>query len=236
MWIFSLEYQILNDFPSNVLIRIPFTFPPFLPGPAFVIIPAMQSSVWGQLAGIFDPPTGVRWGTRQGERVSPCNAVYRTGNWTVLLGLFRFIIHSFWSVFFFFFFSSYFCLFLKCFSGVRNICRHRVKRQLLRDSKNKVTFFPSRNDSLWELRRLFTVNLALVFLAATYLSWVVRCCSKGRLKAKKSADPTSCNSDDLSRRRFQTPRDRLICRHAERICCVKEMQKLSCQSGKYEAT
>ena len=85
-------------------------------------------------------------------------------------------------------------------------------------------------------RCLFTLNLVLVFLAATYLSWVVRCCSKGRLKAKNSGDPTSCNSDDLSRRRFQTPLDRLVCRHAERICCVKEMQKLSCQSGKYEAT
>ncbi|XP_020618875.1 fibulin-1-like [Orbicella faveolata] len=84
---------------------------------------------------------------------------------------------------------------------------------------------------------LLVISLACISIVqATYLSWVVRCCSKGRLKAKKSADPTSCNSDDLSRRRFQTPRDRLICRHAERICCVKEMQKLSCQSGKYEAT
>lgn len=233
MWIFSLEYQILNDFPSDVLIRIPFTFPPFLP--AFVIIPVMQSSVWGQLAGIFYPHAGVRRGTRQGERVFPLQRCLPHGQLNSFVGFIQIYSDSLILVSFFFFFFSYFCLFLKCFSGVRNICRHRVKKQLLRDSKNKVTFFLHLTIA-WELRRLFTVNLALVFLAATYLSWIVRCCSKGHLKAKKSADPTSCNSDDLSRRRFQTPRDRLICRHAERICCVKEMQKLSCQSGKYEAT
>lgn len=104
--------------------------------------------------------------------------------------------------------------------------------------KNKVIFFLHFNsDGLCELRRhLYTINLLLIFLAATYLSWIVRCCSKGRIKAKSSGDPTSCNSDDLSRRRFKAMRDRLVCRHAERICCVKEMQKLSCQSGKYEAT
>lgn len=73
-------------------------------------------------------------------------------------------------------------------------------------------------------------------LAASYLSWVTRCCSKGRRKAQTTNDPTSCNSDDLNRRRFRNVIDRVICRHSERICCVKEMQKLSCQSGKYEAS
>lgn len=112
----------------------------------------------------------------------------------------------------------------------------KTPTQLLREEQI-IFILHLNNDGLCELRRhLYTINLLLVFLAATYLSWVVRCCSKGRIKAKSSGDPTSCNSDDLSRRRFQTMRDRLICRHAERICCVKEMQKLSCQSGKYEAT
>lgn len=71
---------------------------------------------------------------------------------------------------------------------------------------------------------------------AVYLSWVTRCCLKGQRKAKKENHPSSCNSDDLDRRRFRAAIDRIICRHAERICCVKEIQKMSCESGKYEAS
>lgn len=104
MWIFSLEYQILNDFPSNVLIRIPFTFPPFLPGPAFVIIPAMQSSVWGQLAGIFDPRAGVRRGTRQGERVFPLQRCLPHGQLNSFVGFIQIYSDSLILVSFFFFF------------------------------------------------------------------------------------------------------------------------------------
>ena len=79
-------------------------------------------------------------------------------------------------------------------------------------------------------------QISFFFYKASYLSWVTRCCSKGQRKAKRANDPTSCNSDDLDRRRFNNAMDRIICRHAERICCVKEIQKLSCESGKYEAS
>lgn len=85
----------------------------------------------------------------------------------------------------------------------------------------------------------FVLNLLICasVVQAVYVSWVIRCCKKGQHKAAKAAgNPTSCNSDDLDRRRFRNELDRTICRHAERICCVKEIQKLSCEGGKYEAS
>lgn len=86
---------------------------------------------------------------------------------------------------------------------------------------------------------VLVLMISMVYISiveANYMSWVSRCCSKGRRKASKSNDPTSCNSDDLDRRRFKSLLDRIICRHSERICCVKEIQRMSCESGKYEAS
>ncbi|KAK2548608.1 Fibulin-1 [Acropora cervicornis] len=65
-----------------------------------------------------------------------------------------------------------------------------------------------------------TQRISFLFIEAVYVSWVIRCCKKGQHKAAKAAgNPTSCNSDDLDRRRFRNELDRIICRHAERICC-----------------
>lgn len=69
----------------------------------------------------------------------------------------------------------------------------------------------------------------------SYMNWVGRCCTKGHRKASKNYDPSSCNSDDLDRRRFNTKFERWICRLSERVCCMKEIQKKSCQSGIFEA-
>lgn len=84
---------------------------------------------------------------------------------------------------------------------------------------------------------LVGISLAQFYIVQgqNYMNWVGRCCTKGRRKASKNYDPSSCNSDDLDRRRFQTKFERWICRYAERICCMKEIQKKSCQSGIFEA-
>lgn len=84
---------------------------------------------------------------------------------------------------------------------------------------------------------LFTISLVYISIVqANYKSWITRCCVKGQRKASKTKDPSACNADDLDRRRFNSPFDRLICRHSERVCCVKEIQKMSCEIGKYEAS
>ncbi|CAH3164361.1 unnamed protein product [Pocillopora meandrina] len=84
---------------------------------------------------------------------------------------------------------------------------------------------------------LVGISLAQFYIVhgQSYMNWVGRCCTKGHRKASRNYDPSSCNSDDLDRRRFNTKFERWICRLSERVCCMKEIQKKSCQSGIFEA-
>ncbi|XP_031553546.1 fibulin-1-like [Actinia tenebrosa] len=95
---------------------------------------------------------------------------------------------------------------------------------------------------IWTRRCLSLILVFVVFIAyvgltqAAMIDWVNRCCIKGRQKAENFKGHFEvCNKDDLDRRTFTSVMDRMVCRMSERVCCVKELQKVACERGKYQA-
>jgi len=66
--------------------------------------------------------------------------------------------------------------------------------------------------------------------------WYYRCCIKGKYKADAyGGDFSVCEKDDLAQRQFPNAMDRMICRMAERICCMTKLQQLACDLGQNAA-
>ena len=66
------------------------------------------------------------------------------------------------------------------------------------------------------------------------MQYLTRCCIKGLRKADRHNTLSVCEKDDLNRRNMSAT-ERKICRHSERVCCVKQIQQRMCSLGKYRA-
>ena len=116
------------------------------------------------------------------------------------------------------------------------LTQHQHQHQHSNVNSTRKHFHSNRPTSSRTRFVIILTSIKSDFSVANYLmQWSSRCCVKGKHKASSmTGRPSICDKDDLDRRSMTTA-VRIICRHAERICCVKEIQKLSCQLGKYHA-